>query len=59
MVRTSISFKFFFTKVTKRWRKEKFPPCLEFHEYSDDKKLRVVACTDEYLTLQAPISQFI
>ena len=54
MVRTSSSFKFFFTKVTKSWRKEKPPPCLEFHEYSDDKKLCVVACIYEYLGRSAP-----
>ena len=54
MVRTSSSFKFFFTKVTKSWRKGKPPPCLEFHEYSDDEKLCVVACTDEYLGRSAP-----
>ena len=49
MVRASSSFKFFFTKVTKSWRKGKPPPCLEFHEYSDDTKLCVVTCIDEYL----------
>ena len=38
MVRTSSSFKFFFTKVTKSWRKGKPIPCLEFHEYSGDEK---------------------
>ena len=27
---------------------------MEFHEYSDDEKLRVVACTDEYLGRSAP-----
>ena len=53
MVRTSSSFKFFFTKVTKSSRKGKPPPCLEFHEDSDDKKLCVVACIDEYLTRSA------
>ena len=37
MVRTSSSFKFFFTKVTKIWRKGKPSPHLEFHEYSDKK----------------------
>ena len=42
MVRTSGYFKFFFTNVTKGWRKGKPPPCLEFHEYFDDKKLSVV-----------------
>ena len=54
MVRTSSSFKFFFTKITKRGRKGKTPPCLEFHEYSDDKKLCVVACFNEYLRRSAP-----
>ena len=49
MVRTSTSFKLFFTKVTKSWRKGKPPTCLEFRKYSDDKKLYVVACIDEYL----------
>ena len=38
MVRTSSSFKFFFTKVTKSWRKGKPIPCLEFREYSGDEK---------------------
>ena len=38
MVRISSSFKLFVTKVTKSWRKGKPPPCLEFHEYSDDEK---------------------
>ena len=52
--RTSSSFKFFFTKVTKSWRKGKPPPCLEFAEYSDDKKLRVVTCIDKYLRRSAP-----
>ena len=54
MVKTSSSFKFFFTKVTKSWRKGKPPPCLEFHEYSDDKKLCVVACIYQYLGRSAP-----
>ena len=54
MVRTSSSFKFFFTKVTKSWRKGKPPPCLEFHEYSDDEKLCVVACIGECLRKSAP-----
>ena len=49
MVRASSSFKFFITKVTKSWRKGKPPPCLEFHVYSDDEKLCVAACIDEYL----------
>ena len=53
MVGTSSSFKFFFTKVTKSWRKGKPLPCLEFHEYSDDKKLCVVACIDEHLRRSA------
>ena len=56
MVRTSSSFKFFFTKVTKSWRKGKPPPCLEFHEYSDDEKLCVVACIDKYLGRSAPLA---
>ena len=49
MVRTSTSFRLFFTKVTKSWRKGKPPTCLEFRKYSDDKKLYVVACINEYL----------
>ena len=53
MVRTSSSFKFFFNKVTKAWRKGKPPPLLEFHEYFDDKTLCVVACIDEYLRRSA------
>ena len=54
MVRTSNSFKFLFTKVTKSWRKRKPPSCLEFHKYSDDENLCVVACIDEYLGRSAP-----
>ena len=54
MVIISNSFKFFFTKVTKCWRKGKRPPCLEFQEYSDEKKLCVVACIGEYLRRSAP-----
>ena len=54
MVRTSSSFKFFFTKVTKIWKKGKPPPCLEFHEYSDNVKLCVVACIDQYLGRSTP-----
>ena len=54
MVRTSSSFKFFFTKVTKSWKKGKPPPCLEFHEYSDNEKLCVVACIDQYLVISTP-----
>ena len=42
IVRKSSSFKFFFTKVTKRWRKGKPPQYLEFYKYSDDEKLCVV-----------------
>ena len=42
--RTAISFKFFFPKVTKSWRKGKPPRCLKIHEYSDDEKLCAVAC---------------
>ena len=42
-----------FTKVTKRYRKGKPPPCLEFHEYSDNKKLCVVACIDKYFRRSA------
>ena len=53
VVRTSSSFKFFFTTATKSWRKGKPPPCWEFHEYSDEK-LCVVACIDEYLGRSAP-----
>ena len=49
MVRTANSFKFFFKKVTKSWRKGKPPPCWEFHEYSDNEKLCVVVCIAEYL----------
>ena len=37
MVRTSSFFKFFFTKITKIWSKEKPSPHLEFHENSDKK----------------------
>ena len=37
MVKTSITFKLIFTKVTKSWKKKgKFPAvscCLEFHEF--------------------------
>ena len=51
---TSSFFKIFFTKVTKSWTKGKPPPCLEFHEYSDDEKLFVVAGIDEYLGRSAP-----
>ena len=51
---TSSFFKIFFTKVTKSWKKGKPPPCLEFHEYSDDEKLFVVAGIDEYLGRSAP-----
>ena len=56
MVRTSSPFEFFFTKVTKSWRKGKPPPSLEFHEYSNDEKLCVVACIDEYLRRSAPLA---
>ena len=54
MIRTTSSFSFFFTKVTKSWRKGKLPPCFEFHEYSDDKLLCVVACIHEYVGRSAP-----
>ena len=54
MVRTSSSFKFFFTKVRKGGRKWIPPPCLEFNKYSYDEKLCVVACIDEYLGRCAP-----
>ena len=54
MVRTTSSFKFFFTEVTKSWRKGKPSPCLEFYEYSDNEKLCVVACIDEYLGRSVP-----
>ena len=54
MVRTSSSFRFFFTKCTKIWKKGKPPPCLEFHEYSDNVKLCVVACIDQYLGRSTP-----
>jgi len=53
MVRTSSSFKFFFAKVTKNWKKGKAPPCLEFQEYSDNSNLCVVTCIDEYLKRSA------
>ena len=56
MVRiSSSSFKFFFTKVTESWRKGKPLPCLEFHEYSDDGKLCIVTCIDEYLGRSPPL----
>ena len=32
----------------------KRPPCLEFNEYSDDEKVCVVHCIDQYLRQSAP-----
>ena len=53
MIRKSSSFKFFFTKVTKGWRKGKPSLCLEFHEHSDDKELCIVNCMDKYFRRSA------
>ena len=48
-VKTSSSYKFYFTKVTKSWRRGQPPPVLEFEEFSANKKMCVVTCLSHYL----------
>ena len=49
MVRTSCTYKFYFSKLTKSWKKGKAPPCLELNEFLPNRKLCVVSCTEDYL----------
>ena len=50
MVKTICSYKFYFSKITKSWRKGKAPPCLEIKHYPPDRDLCVVSCIDNYLS---------
>ena len=49
MIRTSSSIKFYFSKITKSWKKGKAPPSLEIKGFPIDKGLCVVSCIEEYL----------
>uniref|UniRef100_A0A7M5VAT9 Core-binding (CB) domain-containing protein n=1 Tax=Clytia hemisphaerica TaxID=252671 RepID=A0A7M5VAT9_9CNID len=48
-VKTSNSFKFYFSKVTKSWIQGKPPPVLEFKAFSSMKRMCVVSCLSDYL----------
>jgi len=40
---------FFFSKITKSWKKGRTPPTLELKKFSQDSSVCVVNCLDEYL----------
>ena len=54
MVKSCNSYKCYFAKVTKSWKKGRAPPCLELFEYPEDSALCVVTCIDEYLKRSTP-----
>jgi len=49
MVKTLNSYQFYFTKVTKTWKKGQPPPMIEFKEFPQNSNLCVVKCLTEYL----------
>ena len=49
MVKAGSLYKFNFPKLTKGWRKDETPPCLELRAYLQDKDLCVMTCLDEDL----------
>ena len=48
MVRSSDAYRFYFSKVTKTWRKGRAPPRLELKQFSQDESLCVVSTLDSY-----------
>lgn len=49
MIRASSSYKFYFTKVTKSWKKGQAPPTLELKQFAPNNMMCVVSCLDVYL----------
>ena len=48
MVRSSDAYRFYFSKVTKTWRKGRAPPRLELKQFSQDESLCVVSTLDSF-----------
>ena len=48
MVRSSDAYKFYFSKVTRTWRKVRAPPRLELKQFPQDENLCVVTTLDSY-----------
>ena len=51
MVKTFLSYKFHFSKLTKSWKKGKAPPCLALRAYPQDKDSCVITCLNVYLKM--------
>ena len=49
MVKSISSYKFHFSKLTKRWKKGKAPPCLELRTYPQDRDSCAMTYLEEYL----------
>ena len=50
MTRNGMSYKFYFQKLHKSWRRGKVPPTISFQAYSEDLNLCVVKTLDEYIS---------
>ena len=49
MAKSQTSYIFYFSQLTKSWKKGKRPPKLEFYQFESDRTLCVVHVLDEYL----------
>ena len=50
MARNEMSYKFFFHKLHKSWRRGKAPPTISYQAYTQDPNLCVVRTLDEYIS---------
>ena len=48
MARNHISYKFYFYKLRKNWRRGKAPPIISYQTYTQDPNLCIVKTLDEY-----------